>query len=125
MRIIFSAMLAFSLLACSGCVALNLPSDRFDDPADDGGLFGDWRSKSVDPIGNLGQNPVGHGNSAGHGSHCQANSYPLSPGGCLMGDELGGDPFDTTQGEYAKPEDPEVPWPRYHPVPTRPVFGGF
>ena len=112
-----SAAFLMLLVGCSGCVALNLPSDRFHDPSDGGGVFGDWRTKRLDPIGGFANGPVGNLSEC----HCGANCHRGA--GCLGGDELSLDPFDTSQGKYAVHEEPEIPWPRYHPVPTRPIFG--
>ena len=102
----------------SGCVALNLPSERYHDPTDRGGIFGPWETGVVDPAATqaLAHTPNGIDHAASTiGSNVD----------CIGGESLSVDPFDTTQGEYAKPpEPPKVPWPRFHPVPTRPVFGG-
>ena len=105
-------------LVHSGCVALNLPSERYHDPRDHGGIFGSWKTNAVDPAATnaFSQPPNGIDHATGTiGSTVD----------CIGGESLSVNPFDTTQGEYAKPpEPPEVPWPRFHPVPTRPVFGG-
>jgi len=86
-------VLVASLLPISGCVALNIPSQRFDDPADSGGLLGPWHT-----------DPLVH-------SLEQAE-------GCLDGGPLSNEPLLVEQA----PES-DVPWPRFHPLPTRPVFG--
>jgi hypothetical protein len=107
----------------SGCVALNLPSDRYHDPADHGGIFGPWKSGVVDPAAT---EAFVHGSSGHRPSGIEHAAATLESGvDCIGGDSLEADPFDTNAGEFAKPPDPpEVPWPRFHPVPTRPVFGG-
>ena len=84
----------------AGCVALNIPSQRYFDPADHGGAFGAW---SNDP-------------GAAAGSQCAG-------GDCVIGQPLEVDPFDTSVDPDGKPKPPEIPWPRFHPIPTRPVFG--
>jgi hypothetical protein len=33
------------------------------------------------------------------------------------------DPCDPSLDVNGVPKKPDVPWPRFHPVPTRPVFG--
>lgn len=87
----------------SGCIALSIPSERLHDPHDHGGLLGDWR------------------HAADH--DCEHPCRSLEPlaidGGPL--DLDGRDPALEING---KPKKDEVPWPRFHPVPTRPIFGG-
>jgi len=96
-----ACLLATGSVATSGCVALSIPSKRFHDPQDHGGLFGDFRK----------------GGSSGVPGH------PVQLDGhfCDAFDEQ--DEFGT--GGHAHPKAPEIPWPRYHPVPTRPVFSGY
>jgi len=98
----------------SGCVALSIPSQRFHDPADRGGIFGDFRGS---------HRAASEGSSLG---------IPCDRGTCgaadcaACGSAAGyqsDDEFSDDGGHHSKP--PEVPWPRYHPVPTRPVFAGF
>lgn len=83
----------------SGCVALNIPSVRYDDPDDQGGLLGPHRQAA------------GGGNRSG--------SVPLSADCESSSEFLAGD--DGLAVSDA-PKPPEVPWPRFHPLPTRPVF---
>lgn len=102
----------------SGCVALNLPSERYHDPTDHGGIFGSWKTGVVDPAAT--QSVANRDNGIQHVADTVGSSI-----NCIGGESLAVDPFDTTNGEYAKPpEPPEIPWPRFHPVPTRPIFGG-
>jgi hypothetical protein len=89
-----------------GCVALSIPSERLHDPGDHGGLFGDW-NHGVDHVG------------ACTDGHCE------EPSRCLVGMPCDGGPLDPTLDLDGNPKKNEekVPWPRFHPVPTRPVFG--
>jgi hypothetical protein len=89
--------LAFLLLPCvtTGCMAFNVPSVRYDDPTDRGGLLGPQRTLAPEEV-----DQVRNGASL---SGCH---------GCAADEELVVD-------EEAPPE---VPWPRFHPLPTRPVF---
>jgi hypothetical protein len=98
-----------------GCVALSIPSERLHDPGDHGGLFGDWNhdvDHNVDQVG------------ACTDGHCE------DPSRCLVGMPCDGGPLDSDpldpmldlDGNPKKNEE-KVPWPRFHPVPTRPVFG--
>lgn len=110
--------LAGVLLSQVGCVALNIPSHRFHDASDHGGLFGDWRD---------GGGPVTHGAtvseiSAAHGNSCELHGSSRI---CLDGGPLEVDPFDPTLDVNGNPKQPEIPWPRFFPVPTRPVFGAI
>ncbi|MFK8111918.1 MAG: hypothetical protein AB8B91_06935 [Rubripirellula sp.] len=99
------------LATCSsqlGCVALNIPSQRFQDAQDHGGVLGHWRNH-----GHL-ATPTGTGHNHHHdGEACSFDGGPLEV-----------DPFDPSLDASSNPKQPEVPWPRFHPVPTRPVFGG-
>ena len=100
------AIASFLAFAQVGCVALNIPSQRHHDPGDQGGLFGSWggdhRSEACrDPL--QGQDACVEGG----GSSCGAAT-------CQSCDFEGVDP---------EVKLPEIPWPRFHPVPTRPVFG--
>lgn len=107
----------------SGCVALNLPSERYNDPTDHGGIFGGWETGVVDPAATAANHHSANHHSVNGIDHVAAKIE--SSVDCIGGESLDVDPFDTANGEYAKPpEPPEVPWPRFHPVPTRPVFGG-
>jgi hypothetical protein len=93
-----------ALLCQAGCIAMNIPSQRFHDPDDHGGLLGHWRT---------GGNACGLHHQPGHGH---------GGGPCLDGGPLEVDPFDPNVDADGQPKPPEVPWPRFHPVPTRPVF---
>lgn len=81
-----------------GCVALNIPSVRYDDPEDRGGLFGPHRKTDASAVPEL--TDV---SGLADGRHA-----------CTSGSE------DLEIADPPKP--PEVPWPRFHPLPTRPVF---
>src|SRR5687768_8679550 len=94
-------------LLCGGCVALNIPSVRYDDPADRGGIFGPHRNTAVGSVADT----VG-GDSGGLGE------APQSAARCA-------DESLEDIEEYPPPKTPEVPWPRFHPLPTRPVFSPF
>lgn len=109
----------FSVLPLlSGCVALGVPSERFHDPADHGGLFGDFRRGPASKVPSLGQQLVAEGailtppvaGLACHDSGPIGDVYPMD--------------LDPLTGTATPAEPPNVPWPRFHPVPTRPVFGG-
>jgi len=104
------ALWAAGVVVSSGCVAMNIPSQRHHDPADRGGMFGDFRGGSG---GAHGTRAHGTRSSSGHSAGC---------GGCAQcGDGDEDDEWDADGRRKEKP--PEIPWPRYHPVPTRPVFG--
>lgn len=127
------------LLSQAGCVAFNIPSERHFDPRDGGGLLGDWK-KPVHPGRLIGHWISDTPNLPGHApgveivpetglSHHHGEtfvdpghlSHP-SPANCF-GDDLSGQMIDSAGGT-SPPPPPEVPWPRYHGVPTRPVFSG-
>lgn len=96
-RCLLTLILAGLNTAMGGCVAMNIPSVRYADPSDRGGLLGPQRP---------------------------ANQAELSAGNCETG---ACDPFigncAGANGQAAEePPVPEVPWPRFHPLPTRPVF---
>jgi hypothetical protein len=90
-----------------GCVAFNIPSVRFDDPRDRGGILGPHRQTDPEELEMMRE---------------MAASESCGPGG--IGGGICASQFDEEDidgGE--KPETPpEVPWPRFHPLPTRPVF---
>jgi hypothetical protein len=102
--ILFLAVLSAQV----GCVALNIPSQRLHDPEDKGGAFGHWKTHHC-------------GQSCEPGSAQACCSEAGKP--CLDGGPLGleDDPLDQMGPQ---PPEPEVPWPRFHPVPTRPLFYG-
>ncbi|MBB3205340.1 hypothetical protein FHS27_001140 [Rhodopirellula rubra] len=97
----------------SGCLALGIPSERIHDPADRGGLLGDWNSDVQYGPAEMAQELLHEGavlTSPDEGVFCSdVSPLDVSPKtGCL---------------KEPKEKPPEVPWPRFHPVPTRPVFG--
>jgi hypothetical protein len=96
-----------AMTGTSGCVALNLPSDRYQDPADHGGILGSWRPENAAPPSCDGA-PI-----------YDAAGAPIDNGALTV------DPFDTTTGEFSDPKKDEIPWPRFHPIPTRPIFGNY
>ena len=107
-RITLVAWLLLLAMTQLGCVALNVPSQRYHDPVDGGGIFGGWTSSS--PTVQSHQASIYHPGS------------DIIDEGCLGG-SLEVDPFDSDSSTDGNPKPPEVPWPRFHPVPTRPVFG--
>lgn len=80
------------------------------DPGDHGGMLGDWKT-----------NPTGC--SDGTCGHPTGRLSDLS----LDGGPLDSDPLDPLLDENGNPrkKPDEIPWPRFHPVPTRPVFGAL
>lgn len=116
---------ALLLLSQVGCVALNIPSHRFHDPTDHGGLLGHWRTGGHgDPIGSGTTHSGGSIDNSIHTPHAiHADPCHQTAGFCLDGGPLEADPFDPTLDANGNPRKPEVPWPRFHPVPSRPVFG--
>ncbi|WP_146458311.1 hypothetical protein [Rubripirellula tenax] len=107
-------MLAFAVsFGQCGCVALNIPSERAHDPADAGGILGPWKKGGASTAS---QHTVF--------DEFTNDSYSGDPS-CSDGGALGFDPFDPNAIEGGQTEPPEVPWPRFHPVPTRPVFGAM
>jgi hypothetical protein len=68
--------------------------------------------------------PATHGSfddAAVAGGHCEVCQPDACC--CLDGGPLPCDPFDGSVGPDGRPKPPETPWPRYHPVPTRPMLG--
>ncbi len=106
-RRFLSVILILLGLSQAGCVALNIPSHRFHDPTDRGGLLGDWRQAESAAMfhGEVGVETVPH---LSHPTDAQVIDDGL----------LDQQPF----GCESAPKQPDVPWPRFHPVPTRPVF---
>lgn len=116
----YCCLIAGFVMTNAGCIALNLPSERFHDPSDRGGLLGSWPTAGS-----------GHDHAIATDAVITTESFlsgdaGMSADASCVGGDLEFDPFDTSQGEFAAPPPPppEVPWPRFHPVPTRPVFGG-
>lgn len=103
-------LLAGVLFSQVGCVALNIPSQRFHDATDQGGLLGHWRGGGGGPV-------VQQDSTAGQ--------FHDSGGICVDGGQLEVDPFDPTLDVYGYPKQPEIPWPRFHPVPSRPILGNL
>lgn len=112
------------LATSTGCLALGVPSERLYDPIDQGGILGDWKTNPARTRAAMTAELVAEGGvmiPAHDNCHSHSTSIPGSldlPAGVAameMPAACGGN----TKAE--KP--PEVPWPRYHPVPTRPVFG--
>jgi len=90
----------------SGCMALSIPSVRYHDPEDRGGLLGPQRpANQAEVVAVSGEQVVAE--SGGEPSNCTGCGDDDCDRGC-------------EGSESEKP--PEVPWPRFHPLPTRPVF---
>lgn len=106
--------LLFGLICQGGCVALNLPSERIADPSDRGGLFGHWRRSAN-------HHSVGEHSIAPNREFAMGTAGSCVDSDCWDGGPLGEDSCESC--EDGKPAAPEVPWPRFLPVPTRPVFG--
>lgn len=96
-------LVAFATILASGCVGLNLPSVRYHEAHDPGAI------PTID----------------------EALLFSRQPTGCQMpaGPQTGSDEalqrqIEDEARERAKHEAslPKVPWPRFHPVPTAPVF---
>lgn len=96
-RSLLALILAGLNTVLGGCVAMNIPSVRYADSSDRGGLLGPQR-------------PAGSTTYASGG--CDSSSC-----GAFTGDG------DSVNGhEVEEPPVPQIPWPRFHPLPTRPVF---
>ena len=93
------ATATMSLVASGGCIAWNVPSQRFHDASDRGGLLGPWTSEAA--------------HASLDAAHCRNWD-----GGPLRDDC---DDPATTSPPVPKEE---VPWPRFHPLPTRPILPG-
>jgi len=76
------------------------------DPTDHGGLFGEWK----DSVGEAGSSPAQLAHSL--------SQYSID-GGPLECDHQ-----EPSLEGNEPPKKDEIPWPRFHPIPTRPVFGG-
>ncbi|WP_068142282.1 hypothetical protein [Roseimaritima ulvae] len=121
-----SLLLGAGLMLCGGCVGLNIPSVRYHDAPtppgaprtlDEALLFSrDGGSGPGGPPAAVGHGPVGEG-------FPMVGPYPPGtggPGACATGDC--GEELEEPAGPGAAL--PAVPWPRFHPVPTTPVFAG-
>ncbi|MEE2938418.1 MAG: hypothetical protein VYA84_20715 [Planctomycetota bacterium] len=129
-RTFASVLFAGLLLALSGCVALNIPSQRWHNPEDPGGLFGHHRGGSDHQTG-VQELLLTKDSTVMEISEGPYEELPVSPGffgesefrgsgGCCAECETNCfDPLAET--EAATP--PDIPWPKFHPVPTRPVYG--
>lgn len=131
-----SLLLGAGLMLCGGCVGLNIPSVRYhDDPVPPGAprtldealLFSrDGGSGPGGPSAAVGSGPVG--NSPVGNGFPMVGPYPPGaggPGACATGACAGGDcGADLEEPAGPGPALPAVPWPRFHPVPTTPVFAG-
>lgn len=123
LSIAMALLVAVCLLGTSGCIALSIPSKRFHDPQDRGGLLGDFRHSGAD---NLPVHPVHAGHLLGdpeHSTQCTENGCAGLCGSGMSSHDFDEDAEFRVGGHH--PKAPDVPWPRYHPVPTRPVFSGY
>lgn len=118
-----ASMIAMCLLAMSGCVALSIPSKRFHDPQDNGGLFGDFRRGDSSQVPGQAVDDIHFADDPAHASQCTESCCLGDPRNTISHDEFDDDVDFGSSGHHRKA--PEVPWPRYHPVPTRPVFTGY
>lgn len=108
------ALASLLVIAHTGCVALNIPSRRHHDPGDQGGLFGPWNGNAGSGVS------AGHSTSAGIDGPC-ATCGDSGCQSCM--DTERWDECESGCGSHEEVKPPEIPWPKYHPVPTRPVFG--
>jgi len=133
-----SLLMLTLLLTQAGCVALNIPSHRAHDPEDRGGLLGHWKDakhRQPDWVNKFpGMDPAAVERAAAEATMMQTprmeaplteSPHDLSQfhgGGCFCSDCEAGqyDPMASTQ---ASAEESEIPWPKFHPVPTRPIYG--
>ncbi|MDA8743133.1 hypothetical protein N9N28_00745 [Rubripirellula amarantea] len=98
---------------------MNIPSQRFHDADDHGGILGAWKTGPID-LANAETMADLRSPSSNGIEHAAAGVEHASS--CVSGGALDVDPFDQSAGEHRPPAEPEVPWPRYHPVPTRPLY---
>lgn len=129
LRATATLFLLITVAFCSGCVALNIPSERLYDADDDGGWLGGWNKPK-----RLGVSEGAVSRFVAGGEH--SGSIPFETGFTdsapvfdepSFGQVAYGNPDEACFGEEFDPEseaEPDVPWPRFHPIPTRPVFGG-
>jgi len=95
-------------LASCGCVAMNIPSVRYHDPDDRGGILGPHRPAGAEDVSTQTVGYCDAGCCGDDGEWPGVGEFAPVGGGCLP------------LGSEKKP--PGVPWPRFHPLPTRPVF---
>ena len=105
LRFVLGVVCLFPVLL-SGCMALSIPSVRYHDPDDRGGLLGPQRPASPTEVVVASEEQV-FVEGGGELATCMSCGDDDCDGGC-------------EGSESEKP--PEVPWPRFHPLPTRPVF---
>lgn len=123
---IANALIASLLCVTStGCLALGLPSQRFHDAQDQGGILGDFRhSKTPGPPGMTEDLLTAGAVLVPPHASCATGTSSVNEQTVMAS---GVDPMDVhpVTGSCLAPveESPKVPWPRFHPVPTRPVFG--
>ena len=123
-RLAGTSLAALVLATSTGCLALGVPSERLHDPIDQGGLFGEWRvnpsrtiaATTAELVHEGGALVPAHSIGGPHACH-DVGMLELPPGASALDLNANG----VSVGKPEKP--PEVPWPKYHPVPTRPVFG--
>ncbi len=118
-------LLVVACFASTGCLALGIPSQRLHDPDDQGGILGDWKRSNARTPAEITAELVAEGAviRCADGA-CSGVTHPGHfDESCLGGlPALDVDPI-TGGGPGTEEEPPEVPWPKYHPLPTRPVFG--
>lgn len=124
-RVAYTFASSLLCVASTGCLALGLPSQRLHDAEDQGGILGDFRHSKTPGPPSMTEELLTSGAVLvpAHAStvvaSCGANENTV------MGSGI--DPMDVhpVTGTCLEPveEPPKVPWPRFHPVPTRPVFG--
>jgi len=118
--VLFALITTAWLLGTSGCIALSIPSERYHDPHDRGGLLGDFRRGSLSRTQHLSGDESFQG-GFDNSSDCTSVGCSALHGSRLQDSDL----IDDEEFSLHKPKTVEVPWPRYHPVPTRPVFSGY
>lgn len=120
------------IVAQSGCVAMNIPSQRLHDPDDQGGLFGHWKHakyRQPDLVNSVpGMDPIAVERAADIANQTTfpAEAYVGDVDGTCLDSGCAGcsecDMYDPLATAEKKPEAPEIPWPKFHPVPTRPIY---
>lgn len=124
-----SLAISMGLASAGGCVAMNIPSQRLYDVDDGGGILGSWGGKTIDghalPAGSSGDQSVHQIVGDQHVSPRDTLGNHHAGGNAVgCGDSHGGKIFfdEEFDDEFAVPDVDPVPWPRFHPIPTRPVF---